>query len=475
MTKDFSEQSKRSQDIRAFLCECVRKRRVLLLQKYAGKTDVSSKSKCKDIMETYELDTILRKGAAVAAQAQIATHISKGIHPVPEVKNTTNLHITPTQFANHGEVGTHSLQPDHMLIDATGNGAINKSAYIAYWLLKHQFEEKSILQLLENEDEEAINALHQDPENARKLANSLVFLEQQKCPRFASHTLMKQVYWLLGFDAMDDTKYHLLAPLYAASLAHAVHQEINDARFGEANKQARHAKDDDKYFDGTYREYSHLAERKLGGSKPQNISQLNSERGGVNYLLNSLPPQWQSQTKKFLNIESAFKHFRYDENVPDLLNALCQLLKDNPKPTMETRRQREAIEQALGQALAAFGLSVQYARQPGWTRAAECQLPLCEQIWLDPERADLPVREGCEEEDIAFAQAFEWKDWPDEVATRFGLWLNDILRQQIENFPVGDVEARHWARQAIIDTVDRPATVQRHAMPNTMQQEATHG
>lgn len=42
----------------------------------------------------------------------------------------------------------------------------------------------------------------------------------------ASHTLVKQVYWLVGDDPADDLAYHLLAPLFASSLAHRVHQTV---------------------------------------------------------------------------------------------------------------------------------------------------------------------------------------------------------------------------------------------------------
>ena len=31
------------------------------------------------------------------------------------------------------------------------------------------------------------------------------------------------------------------------------------------------------------------------------------------------------------------------------------------------------------------------------------------------------------DDDTAFAVAYEWKDWPDEVASRFGNWLNGLL------------------------------------------------
>src|SRR5690606_36415579 len=100
-------------------------------------------------------------------------------------------------------------------------------------------------------------------------------------------------------------------------------------------------------------------------------------------------------------------------------------------------------------------------------------LPLCEQLWLDPERVVLPPRPECLEEDLAFSEAFAWKDWPDEVAHRFGNWLNAILTEH--GLPVGDAEHAHWAKQAIVDA-EWPAPLQRRALRNgDAESEVAHG
>jgi CRISPR-associated protein Csy1 len=441
-------QTGRAQDIRAFLNKRVEKHRDLLLQKYDGRTDAKSKAKSKEIKETYELESILSEGATQAvACAQMATHISKGTHPDTEVKNTTNLHIEPGQFAKHSEVGTHSLQPDSLLIDATGNGTINKKAYLAYWLLQQQFGGKSILQLLESGDGDAINALHQNAETAQERADALVQLAKPKCPRPASHTLMKQVYWLVGdgteatANAADDTQYHLLAPLYATSLAHGVHAAISDAH-GEANTKARYAYYDKQPHDDVYLEYCNLAACNMGGSNSQNVSHLNSARGGVNYLLDSSPPVWEAQNRpqNFFHIKSAFVRFEHYEGIRELLTELCSLLKKETKRT-KVYKQREAIEQAFEATLIEFASAIQHHFPPGWTRDAACKLPLCEQRWLDPRRLYLPPRAGYEEEDAAFANTSGLKN---EIAECFALWINEILRDH--DFPVGQDEAEHWER-----------------------------
>jgi CRISPR-associated protein Csy1 len=186
-----------------------------------------------------------------------------------------------------------------------------------------------------------------------------------------------------------------------------------------------------------------------------------------------LPPHWQEQPKNFLNIKSSLEHFRYYGNVDWRIKELCQLLIADPKQTMEIRIKRERIERALGRSLANFGLEIQARHPPGWTRNPDCKLSRCEQLWLDPERAYLPSRLGHEQEDDDFARELEWKDWPDDVATLFAKWLNEILRKA--GLPVGDTEVLHWARQAIVEVTEWPATVRRRArIPGDTSEEPAH-
>ena len=94
--------------------------------------------------------------------------------------------------------------------------------------------------------------------------------------------------------------------------------------------------------------------------------------------------------------DSAFAAFLYFGNVRELVKALGEFLASDPAPTMETRQQRESLEQELGLELAAFGAAVRNQQDCGWTRDARCQLPRHQQLWMDPERALLEVRVSSE-------------------------------------------------------------------------------
>lgn len=454
----------RSQAMRQVLEEHALNRKELALAKWIGKTDSVAKNKIKEINEKYCLDLLIEKGAAGSSQIAVATHVAKATHPDLQVKEVANLNINPDELPHHADIGSHLLPAGCSLADTTGNGAYVTATYELYLLLDQPFEEQSLGCWLQEGDEDAIYAFaptSMDRDSAIELAARCATLLESKTGRLASDTKAKQLYWCVNDEPADDGGYHLLQPLFASSLAHAVHQEINDARFGEVSKIARQARRDGKAHDVPYRDYRNLVVRKLGGTKPQNISQLNSERGGVNYLLASLPPAWdQGRPRHLLFIDSVLPRFARFEGVQELVTALLKLLQGNPAPTMDTRLKREGIERALGESLAAFGSTLHAQVEAGWTRDPDCRLADCEKLWLDPERVNLPVPEGHEADETAFAQAYERKDWPDQVAHRFSLWLNAILAEH--KLPVGDAEHAHWARQAVIE-VAWPAPLQRRA------------
>lgn len=385
----------------------------------------------------YDYATWLADAARRVTQIQAVTHVLKATHPDAR---GTSLYVDPSTLPQHQEIGSHVLGNDHAT-DIVGNAA----ALDVYKFLKVEVEDRRLLDWLQEADADLLAALHDDPQVADEWASAFKGLIRPS-ETVNSHEMAKQIYWSVSGDPADDSGFHLLQPLFPSSLVHAVHLDINDARFGESNTQARQAWRTKTEHADSYRDYRNLVARKLGGTKPQNISQLNSERGGVNYLLASLPPTWGSGSRNpLLSVDSAFKRFHNFDGVNRQIAALCRLLESNPEPSFETRLQRDRIEQALGRSLAAFGRGVQNRYPPGWSTDSACDLPLCEQLWLDPERALLAPREDHEEEDLEFISRFGQQTWPDEVAKRCGSWLNDILKKR--GLPVSTVEHTHWNRE----------------------------
>lgn len=403
----------------------------------------SKEGDASDLAARYDYGSWLTDAARRVSQIQAVTHVPKATHPYAR---GTSLHVPPRSLPSRSEIGTHVLGDD-FAVDVVGNAA----ALDVFKFLGIEVEGCRLLDWMQAGDADLQAALHPDASVAAAWMKAFSNLVRDGGDP-SSDALAKQLYWLVGADPADDAGYHLLQPMFSSSLAQAVHTEIQEARFGDANKQARQSRRDKKPHTTPNREYLNLAVRKLGGTKPQNVSQLNSERRGMNYLLASLPPVWRrQQAAGLLGAESALDRFRYGGGeVQKLMRALTDLLLSEPEKNMATRDRREAIEQALGAQLQVFAAGVHSTMEPGWSRNPDCRLPLCEKIWLDPERAELPMHEGHEEEDQDFRMAFERGVWPDEIASRFAHWVNGQLREA-GLVTVGDVEFRHWARQAILD------------------------
>ena len=255
-----------------------------------------------ELLASFAHDMWLANAAKRVEQIQAVTHSLKPIHPDAR---GTNLYVEPTRLPTLTELGSHALG-EQFIGDVVGNAA----ALDVYKLLKLEVNGRSLLTALLAQDADALAALHTDPEQVQALRNAFVSLTQPRAEGPSSHTLAKQLYWLTGDGACADADYTLLAPLYATSLAHAVHAQVQEGRFGESNKAARQAKKERKVHDGVFHDYPGLAVQNMGGTKPQNISQLNSERRGMNYLLSSLPPQWKVSEKRLpVSTDSVFGHY----------------------------------------------------------------------------------------------------------------------------------------------------------------------
>jgi CRISPR-associated protein Csy1 len=299
------------------------------------------------------------------------------------------------------------------------------------------YEGSSLLDLILAEDPDVLAALSNDVAQARAWIAAFAAVAQSG-GRPTSHTQAKQLYWLVGEDPRDDANYHLLAPLYASSLAHQVFLTINDDRFGEQAKAARQARRDGDFNGTMVHEYPHLAVQKLGGSNTQNVSQLNQQRRGVNYLLASLPPLWEvSDLPAPLRIENAMHAFGRQREVRRLVRELAAFLKTDPDKTFETRNSRDDWTDQLIDELLHYGSLVQQSFEPGWTAADDCRLLAHQQLWLDPGR-------GLEDEE--FARQWRSMQWVQGVYDDFAKWLNERL-SKATGLPMGGAEDRHWAKE----------------------------
>lgn len=414
-----------------------------VMVRYQGRTDAAARNAIGAAQERYTLESILAKGAKAAGSIAIASHIAKATHPDLKVKGVTHLAVEFSSLPVLEELGSHALPTNESLWDATGDGAHNNAAYELYLLLDSLFEGRSLAEWLTAGDADAVSAFA-----VGGGIDGVPWLDllHSKCPHPATSTLSKQIYWLREpGDACVDQVYQLLAPLFPASLAHQAYLQIHSDRYSEANNAARKAKRARKAHDCVFHDYPGLAVQNMGGTKPQNISQLNSERRGMNYLLSSLPPQWKVSEKRLpVSTDSVFNHyFSSRPLVRQTVQALRAFLESNPPANDATRSQRDDMVYRLVDEMVTMAADLEHMLPPGWTLNDErfSKLNNDEQYWLDPLRAELP-------EEADFAEAWLAMEWPDAIGRRFGNWLNDRLDGKLH---FGEIEFRAWKKELLAD------------------------
>ncbi|WP_250526907.1 type I-F CRISPR-associated protein Csy1 [Caballeronia sp. GAWG2-1] len=391
-------------------------------------------AKRSELIAKYQRGPWLNDAARRVKHIQVVTHSLKAMHPRAR---GTNLYIKPTELPSLSEVGSHALG-NHFVVDVTGDaGALD-----VYKLLKIESGGRSLLQALLDDDQAALQALADDPSEAKTLREALISIVAERDGGPASHGYAKQLYWLVGDNADDDAQYHLISPLHPTSLAQVIYEEVQDARFGDSNKLARQAYRDGSMYEGAYRDYRDLAIQKLGSTKPQIVSQLTSERGGNNYLLSSLPPIWKAQ-RNFLPVHTTSifaRSFGARRSVRAAVHRLQEHLSSSRPNNMHFRDRTNRLRERIVDELVIY--AGELLLQPaGWTREP-CFDTLAEEekLWLDPLRAELP-------EEGDFLQRWLVMDWPAQIGIGFGNWLNGQLQDKLTR--VSFEEAREWRKKLL--------------------------
>ena len=244
----------------------------------------------------------------------------------------------------------------------------------------------------------------------------------------ASHKLAKQGYFPVG------ESYHLLSPLFATSLVHAMHQKMIAFRFGDDVKAIWKARREKTWHPTPLTLFPDSAEIHFGGTKPQNISYLNSVRSGRSWLLSCQPPQWKKADKPPTTLRSVFTlGGQFDRRANSNVQLLVSLLtRTGDYTNVRIREARDEYIDALIDLLFVVASELQRDTWQNWTLSCE-RLVTHQQLWLDPWRTKT---------DEAFRLERDKDDWQVSVATDFALWLNARLSKALKD--VGYVEQREW-------------------------------
>ncbi|MFK4751842.1 type I-F CRISPR-associated protein Csy1 [Oceanobacter antarcticus] len=364
-------------------------------------------------VEKYQPANWLSDAASRAKQISLVSHALKFTHS--DAKGSSLL----VGAGGRGEyLCTARLQD--IYTDVVGNAAALDVAN----LLLLQVGEMRLLDCIAINNPEPLAVLATDEgQLAQWMAG---FAEALKISEPASHTLAKQVYFPVG-----EGRYHLLAPLASSALTQALYARITNSRFGEEAKMVREAKRKSLYHSGIVMDFPNLATQSFGGTKPQNISLLNSQRRGRAFLLSCQPPVWANRLTPPKTSASFWARYRYQvrANIRELKSFL-ELVAEQDS-TIRIRHHRAGLVQQLVDELHQYAARF-WQLPPGWS--CDSDLSMDEACWLDPARTD-----------SQFTVRREAGDWPKSIGDRFATLISGSLNS--DKLPMSDVEHSHFNDQ----------------------------
>jgi len=371
------------------------------------------------IEESFEPETWLTNAAKRAKQISLATHAAKFTHS--DAKATSRLVVEQTVL-DDAYLVTSSLKDK--AIDAVGNAAALDVAK----LLNLKVEDESLIDQIRKGSSPALSEF---TSNAELLSSWIEgFKEALSDKELTVNSLTKQLYFLVSNNA--ESEYHLICPLFSSALCHQLHEKVASSRYG-TSKEIRDARKAGNYHSLTDVNFPETAIQTFGGSKPQNISQLNSERYGQTFLLNASPPSFQSQVKPPLSHKTIFSN-QFTRKVFASLREFKTFL-ENVKPhenNFRTRYKRDhyfvipIIEQLLH-----YASSIQEI-ESGWALMPECNLKAEHALWLD-----------INNENSSFQTERGKLNWLPAIANDFASWLLKQLKND-EHYLLGDVEHAYF-------------------------------
>ena len=407
----------------AFIAEYIAGRRQAKLEafdKEAAKRHVEESATLaaerQEIALRYEPKAWLTDAAKRAGQISLVTHAAKFTHG-----DSKSSSIFSEAAAHEGYLSSAALSG--LEPDAVGNAAALDVAK----LLQTRVEDgDSLLERLQHGDPSPLDAFMED---AHQLDEWVKGFSRTFTPgEPASHRLAKQNYFPVG------DSYHLLSPLFATSLVQSMHRKIVAFRFGEGVKAIWKARREKTWHPTPLTRFLDTAEMHFGGTKPQNISYLNSVRGGRIWLLSCQPPQWKKREKPPTGVRSIFAAGSpFDRRAKSILQRLISLLtKSGGYTRFRICEARDGYIDELIDLLFDVAAKLQQETWQNWTSGCP-ELKFHQQLWLDPWRTQT---------DEAFRLEREKNDWQELVAKDFTLWLNARLRRALSD--TGAIEESEW-------------------------------
>lgn len=323
----------------------------------------------------FALSQWLPNAAKRAGQISLSTHPCTFSHP--SSRKNKNGYVTAilaeTEHSNDGFLRSGNVAVE---TDALGNAA----ALDVYKFLTLKLQDnKTLLAHIQDETDLAKSVLEQGDESYQLLRDG--FLEMASTDdSIITSSKIKQVYFPVW---KEDVEYHLLSPLTPSGLVFELRQRIDTIRFSEQTKTLRDLKRNGEYSEVGYKEIYDLTTIGYGGTKPQNISVLNTQNAGKAHLLSSLPPKITQRTLRIPTTDF-FSNTLNPWQVKETLEAFQRLislpkeLRNSQFIEYRDRRIQEYMDYIM---LRMWGVRCELERADARLPAG---LPKEQQIWLFP-------------------------------------------------------------------------------------------
>lgn len=326
-------------------------------------------------------------------KCKFATHIGKFTHP--------DSKVNMLDYNNEGVEGYVTTGG----LSNTTDIAIN-AAYlsVANLLLLELENNKTVLDnILDNNLmlNEELSEWDIDILNYKAILNDMMDCHVNE----STEEVLKQVYFPLG-----NNEYKLLTVMSPSSILIKLGNKLKKIR--NDSRECRYDKSE-KYG----QEYCMILNQSkvgFGGTKPQNISTLNSKAGGSFYMLESLPPKWKHIDK--LPKVNFFDEIIYKKNIEDELKSLHKLFKTD----YNNKKIRDSIAYNLNciiDEVMNYAYDLQ-EKEANWSEKL-IKLPMHQKIWLDEAYR--------EERNLS-------DEWISQVANDFSIWLIRSYEKVCKNF-----------------------------------------
>jgi CRISPR-associated protein Csy1 len=377
-----------------------------------------------ELTEQYKPENWLTDAARRAGQISMVTHAPKYTH---SDTRSTGVLLRPEDKQRYAQSERYldSLTLNELPVDVVGNAAALDVAR----LLQVEGRDTTLLDEVAAGESPVLKELAASSEQAQEWLQGFQAALQDKA--LTSGQLAKQLYFPVAEN------YHLISPLYASSVSHNLYQKLTDSFYSEHTKELRQARKGEKFHPDDLVIFPNIAVQSFGGTKPQNISQLNTKRYGRAYLLSSQPPHWEHRASLPAKGQQAFWS-EYNQRAWKIAKFLQRYLEGAIKrtSTLERRDRRAELVDELVDTLLLCAANIQHeSDKRGWS--AESDLTLAEQLWLDPHRS---------ESDEAFRAEREKNEWQGEIARQFASWLNNKISHKSDLLHTGDPEFGEWQK-----------------------------